>query len=65
MEESSRERKGYKEKILKIGNKYSQKRNCPASIPFRSCVCERFIYSHDQSDYSAAGKNMWNDPGNI
>ncbi len=21
-----------------------------------SCVCERFIYSHDQSAYSAAGK---------
>ncbi len=29
-----------------------------------SCVCERFIYSHDRSAYSAAG-NMWTDPGNI
>ncbi len=29
-----------------------------------SCVCERFIYSHDWSAYSAAG-NMWTDPGNI
>jgi hypothetical protein len=30
----------------------------------RSCVCERFIYSHDRSAYSAAG-NKWTDPGNI
>ncbi len=29
-----------------------------------SRVCERFIYSHDWSAYSAAG-NMWTDPGNI
>jgi hypothetical protein len=29
-----------------------------------SCVCERFIYSHDRSAYSAAG-NMLTDPGNI
>jgi hypothetical protein len=29
-----------------------------------SCVGERFLYSHDQSAYSAAG-NMWTDPGNI
>ncbi len=29
-----------------------------------SFVCERFIYSHDRSAYSAAG-NMWADPGNI
>jgi hypothetical protein len=29
-----------------------------------SCVCERFIYSHDQSAYSGAG-NMWTNPGNI
>jgi hypothetical protein len=28
------------------------------------CVCERFIYSHDGSAYSAAG-NMWTDPGII
>ncbi len=27
------------------------------------CVCERFIYSHHRSAYSAAG-NMWTDPGN-
>ncbi len=27
-------------------------------------VCERFIYSHDQYAYSAAG-NMWTDPVNI
>jgi hypothetical protein len=29
-----------------------------------SCACERLIYSHDQSAYSAAG-NMWTDPGNL
>ncbi len=39
------------EPIPKIRNKYS-------------CVCERFISSHDWSAYSAAG-NMWTDPGNI
>jgi hypothetical protein len=27
-------------------------------------VCERFIYSHDRSAYSAA-ENMWTDPWNI
>ncbi len=27
-------------------------------------VCERFIYSHDRSAYSAAG-NMWTHPGNL
>ncbi len=27
-----------------------------------SCFCERFIYSHDRSASSAAGK-MWTDPG--
>ena len=29
-----------------------------------SCVCERIIYSHDGSAFSAEG-NMWTDPGNI
>ncbi len=29
-----------------------------------SCVCERFIYSHDGFAFSVAG-NMWNDPRNI
>ncbi len=29
-----------------------------------SCICERFIYSHNRSAYSTAG-NMWTDPGNI
>jgi hypothetical protein len=31
-----------------------------------TCVCERFVYSHDQSAYSVAG-NVWTetDPGNI
>jgi hypothetical protein len=36
-----------------------------SQIP-HSCVCDRFIYSHDRSTYSAAGKYcMWTDPGNI
>jgi hypothetical protein len=30
-----------------------------------SCVCERFVYSYDQSAYSAAGKYVDPDPGNI
>jgi hypothetical protein len=29
-----------------------------------SCVCERIIYSHDGSAFSA-GENLWSDPGNI
>ncbi len=29
-----------------------------------SCVCERIIYSHDGSAFSAGG-NMYTDPGNI
>ncbi len=29
-----------------------------------SCVCERIIYSHDGSAFSAGG-NMWTDSGNI
>jgi hypothetical protein len=28
-----------------------------------SCVCGRFLYSHDRSAYSSAG-NLWTDPGN-
>jgi hypothetical protein len=39
---------------------YSQKRKMvlPQSKFQHSCVCERFIYSHNRSAYSAAG-NMW------
>ncbi len=46
-------------KILNIWNKYSHKRNWAATVPIstiHSCVCEGFIYSQDQSAYSAAGK---------
>ncbi len=28
----------------------------PQSLLPHLCVCERFMYSHDRSDYSAAGK---------
>ncbi len=55
-----------KEKMPKVWNKYSQKRNIlvPQSQFPHSCVCERSIYSHDGSAFSAGG-NMWTDPGNI
>jgi hypothetical protein len=46
-----------KDTIPKIQNKYSQKRNCPASAPTPTFMfCELFIYFHDRSAYSAAGK---------
>jgi hypothetical protein len=45
-----------KDKIPKFRNKYSQKRNIVSQSQFpHSCVCERFIYSHDRSPYSAGG----------
>jgi hypothetical protein len=46
-----------KDTIPKFQNKYSQKRNCAAqSQLLHSCVCERFIYSHDPSACSTAEK---------
>ncbi len=39
-----------KDTIPKIGNKYSQNETArPRSLFLHSCICERFIYSHDRS----------------
>jgi hypothetical protein len=54
--------------IPKIGNKYSQKRNCaarPQSQFPHSCVCERFIHIPTTSLPILLQENMWTDPANI
>ncbi len=54
-----------KDKMPKIWNKIPRKGiSGPHSQFPHSCVCERIIYSHDGSAFSAGG-NMWTDPGNI
>ncbi len=54
--------------IPKFRNKQSQKRNkgisgSQSQFP-PSCVCERFIYSHNRPGYSAGG-NMQTDPRSL
>ncbi len=51
-----------KEPIPKIGNKYSQKRNCAVPISTFMCLWAIYtVYSHNRSAYFAAG-NMLADP---
>jgi hypothetical protein len=49
-----------KDTIPKILNKNIPRKGIvwPQSQFPHSCVCEQFIYSHDRSAYSAAGKNV-------
>jgi hypothetical protein len=41
---------------MKIPFMYSFSGNCVASVPISTCVCERFIYSQDQSTHFPAAE---------
>jgi hypothetical protein len=54
-----------KDKMLKFETNNPRKEISGSQSQFpHLCVCERIIYFHDGSAFSAGG-NMWIDPGNI
>ncbi len=54
-----------KDKMPKIETNIPRKGISGSQSQFtHSCICERIIYSHDGSAFSAGG-NMWDDPGSI
>ncbi len=54
-----------KDKMPKIWNKYSQKRNIGASDPISTFMCLWANYKFPRRVCHSAGGNMWTDPGNI
>jgi hypothetical protein len=54
-----------KEPIPKIRNKYSQKRNCAATIPISTFMCLSTIYIFPRSICLFSCRKYWTDHGNI